>query len=89
MTEYKTREYYNKFTKEELVFRLMQREKSMRHQSIRLWTLVGLVRNYRTMLYKIRNQIDYLLEHPHSKDTGVRTKSHKRDIGNERNVIVR
>ena len=37
------------------------------------------IKHFRDRLRKIRNQIDYLLEHPYSLDTSYKTKPHKRD----------
>lgn len=37
------------------------------------------IRHYKVRLLKIRNSIDYLLEHPYSVDTSFQTKKHPRD----------
>ena len=39
----------------------------------------NVVRNTRLRLKKIRNEIDYLLEHPYSRDNSTKTIMHKRD----------
>ena len=40
----------------------------------------GLLRHQERMLKKIRNMIDYMIEHPYGKDTGNKTLKHKRDM---------
>ena len=37
------------------------------------------IKHFRSRITKIRNQLDYLLKHPHSFDTSTRTRPHKRD----------
>lgn len=37
------------------------------------------IRLFRLKLNKIRNMIDYLLEHPYSLDNSFQTKAHSRD----------
>lgn len=41
---------------------------------------IAFIRHYNLRLKKIRNEIDYLLDHPYSNDTGFQTKKALRDI---------
>jgi len=40
----------------------------------------GLLRHQVIMLKKIRNMLDYMIEHPYGRDTGNKSLKHKRDM---------
>ena len=49
------------------------------NQKTTIGTKIAQIRHFRLRLYKIRNSIDYLLEHPFSMDSSYQAK-HLRDM---------
>ena len=47
------------------------------------------LRRYEARFRKIRNEIDYLLEHPYSRDSAYNTRPHKRQPKNPSRRVLR
>ena len=70
---------YKEKTKEELIRILEYKDRSIKHLRIVVLDKQRIIRHFRRRIRKIRDSIDYLLEHPHSMDNGMRTNKHPRD----------
>lgn len=69
----------NKQQEEQLVNSLNRYIAICKHQQYVISNKTAQIRMFRVRLLKIRNSIDYLLEHPFSKDNSYLALPHKRD----------
>lgn len=67
--------------KEKLIKKLKQYKESNKKLSGKLSQKNNEITHFKRRLKKIRDSIDYLIEHPFSKDTSYITRPHKRDKG--------
>jgi hypothetical protein len=67
-------------TKRELVYQIGALRHSVTLYKSREATRIGQIRHFRRRLLKIRNEIEYLLEHPWSRNNGYSQKSYDKKI---------
>ena len=73
------KEELKKLSKEDLINKIFGYEGSKAIMNTLLINKNGQIRNFRIRLKKIRNEIDYLLEHPYSVDSSYCNIPHDRD----------
>ena len=73
------KEEYLKLSKEEIVKLLLIRDMTIKKQSLNLILVRAKDKIIMRRVLKIRNSLDYLLEHPFSMDNNFQTPMHLRD----------
>ena len=63
----------------ELLKLISFKEGVIKRQTYLIANKIVQIKHFRTRLKKIRNQIDYLLEHPYSVDNNMSNRKHSRD----------